>query len=256
MFLSSVVDTLNLKISIRTLPCEIQRLKFQTMIEISKNIVSPLVKLFAKGTHVERAGSVVYVHKCAKMVATITKLLFCTEEVPVLVEGQNLSSIRYMDPITKILYHNYIMAACKLLYPNVVKLEDGSFQQYGETLKKFNREIYQWSMNNKLNVSDENLHGSLFSISDVKQSQISRTICHNSKGIISREAFRDSDGKYSHENFIHGNAQFQKQFFLTNEITIFRNLKTESLYVWLKAKDIAVSVLTIYLILQVVKNFP
>ena len=170
--------------------------------------------------------------------------------------GSEFFSIRYMDPITKILYHNYTMAACNPLFPNVVKLEDGSFQQYGETLKKFNREIYQWSMNNNLSVSNENLHCSLFSISDVKQSQIAKAFCHNSKGIISRETFRDSDGKYSHENFIHWNAQFQKQFFLTNEITIFRNLKTESLYVWLKAKDIAVSVLTVYLIFQVVKNFP
>ena len=63
------------------------------------------------------------------MVATITKLHFCTEEVPVLVEGQNFSSIRYMDPITKILYLNYTIAACNPLFPNVVKLEDGSFQQ-------------------------------------------------------------------------------------------------------------------------------
>ena len=46
------------------------------------------------------------------------------------------------------------------------------------------------------------------------------------------------------------------QFFQTNEITVFNNLKTENLYVWLKAKDIAVSVLTVYLIFQVVKNFP
>ena len=159
------------------------------MIEISKNIVSPSVALFEKGTHVERAGSVLYVHKCAKMVATITKLSFCTEEVPVLVESQNFSSIRFMDPIRKILYHYYTIAACNPLYPNGVNLEDGSFQHYGETLKKFNREIYQWSMNNNLNVIDENLHRSLFFISDVKQSQIARTIRHNSKGIISREAF-------------------------------------------------------------------
>ena len=39
------------------------------------------------------------------------------------------------------------------------------------------------------------MHRSLFSISEVKQSQIARIIRHNSQGIISREAFRDSDGK-------------------------------------------------------------
>ena len=129
------------------------------------------------------------------MVATIIKLPFCTEEVPVLEEGQNFSSIRYMDTITKILCPNYEIAACNPLYPNVVKIEDGSFQQYGEALKKINREIYQWSMHINSNVSDENLHRSLFSISDVKQSQIARTIRLDSKEIISREAFGDSDGK-------------------------------------------------------------
>ena len=64
------------------------------------------------------------------------------------------------------------------------------------------------------------------------------------------------DRKYNHDNFVHWNNQFQQEIFLAKEITIFRNLKTESLYVWLKAKDIAVSVLTVYLIFQFVKKFP
>ena len=95
----------------------------------------------------------------------------------------------------------------------VVKLEDGSFQQYGETLKKFDHEIFRWPMNNDLNSSDQNLHRSLFSTSNLKKSQIIRTIGHNSKGIISREAFRDSDGKYNHDNFVHWNNQFQQEIF-------------------------------------------
>ena len=127
----------------RRLQCEIQRLKIQTMNEISKHTVSSSVTFFETGTHVERAGSVLYVHKCAKTVATKTNFPYCSEEFPALVEGQNFSSIRYMDPITKIWYHNYTVAKCNPLYPKVVKLEHGSFQQYGETLKKFNREIYQ-----------------------------------------------------------------------------------------------------------------
>ena len=84
------------------------------------------------------------------MVATITKLTFCTEEVPVLIKGQNISSIRYLEPLTKNLYRNCIIAACNPPYPNVATLEDSSFQQYGETLKKFDHEIYQWPMNNDL----------------------------------------------------------------------------------------------------------
>ena len=50
------------------------------MIEISENIVGPSVTLFEKGNHVERAGSLLYVHICAKMVATINKLPFSTEK--------------------------------------------------------------------------------------------------------------------------------------------------------------------------------
>ena len=73
------------------------------MIEKSKNLVSPSVTLLKEGTHVERAGSVLYVLKCAKMVATITKLRFSTGGVSLLVDGQNQNlSIRYINPITKI----------------------------------------------------------------------------------------------------------------------------------------------------------
>ena len=45
------------------------------------------------------------------MVSTKTKLLFCTEEVPVFEEGQNFSSIRYMDPITKF-FKSYLYNRC------------------------------------------------------------------------------------------------------------------------------------------------
>ena len=106
------------------------------------------------------------------------------------------------EPITQILYHKFTVAQCNPLYPNVVKLEDVGYQQYGETLKKFNREIYQWLMKINSNVSDENLHRSIFSTSDKKQSQIAWKICHNSKRIISRDNFQDLDGKYCHETFI------------------------------------------------------
>ena len=98
---------------IRTLQCKIQRLKNQTLIEkYQKSIVSPSVTLFEKGIHIERAGSDLYLHKNVKMVATTTKLHFCTE-VLVLVEGHIFFSIRYMDPIIKILYHSYTIAATR-----------------------------------------------------------------------------------------------------------------------------------------------
>ena len=71
--------------------------------------MSPPVALFEKRNHVERAVSVLYVLNCAKMVATIFKLPLCREELPVLIEGQNVSSIGHFDPFTKVLYHNNTM---------------------------------------------------------------------------------------------------------------------------------------------------
>ena len=56
------------------------------MIDLSKNVFRPSVTLIEPETHIKRAG--LYVRKCVKMVAKITKLPFCAE-VPVLLEGQN-----------------------------------------------------------------------------------------------------------------------------------------------------------------------
>ena len=178
------------------------------MIKISENVVSPSVTLFGPGSHVEREGSVLYVYKCAKMVATITKLTFCTEEVPVLIQGQNFSSIRFLEPLTKILYHNYTIAACNSLYPNVVKLEDGSFQQYGETLKKFDNEIYQWPMNNDLNSSDQNLHRSLFSTPDLKK----ESNCLNNTPSVDKRSETRMENTIMTILYI-GTTSFNKKFF-------------------------------------------
>ena len=84
------------------------------MAETSINVVSPSVTLFEKSTHVERAGSVLYVHKSAKMVATVIRLPLCTEAVPVSIGGQT-SSIRHMNPLTEILYLTYTLAELNLL---------------------------------------------------------------------------------------------------------------------------------------------
>ena len=54
--------------------------------------------------------------------------------------------------------------------------------------------------------------------------------------------------KYRHQNFIHWIDQFLQEIFRAKEIPIFRNLKSENFYFWLKSKDIAVLVLKVYLI--------
>ena len=51
--------------------------------------------------HVERAGAVLYVHKCAKVFVPVIDSLFCTEELLIMSSDNSSEGIRYMDPIFK-----------------------------------------------------------------------------------------------------------------------------------------------------------
>ena len=65
----------------------------------------------AVGMHVEKAGGVVYLRRCAKMEVSVIENTFCTEEVPEGLARDGKSVIRYMHPITRIFYTNYTMTA-------------------------------------------------------------------------------------------------------------------------------------------------
>ena len=59
----------------------------------------------ALGTHAERAGGRLYVHRCAKFIVHAVENQFCTEEVPIRVSSDNSSEgIRYMDPASRVFY--------------------------------------------------------------------------------------------------------------------------------------------------------
>ena len=67
------------------------------------------------------------VHKSAKVVVSVTEIMFCTEEVPVTVSSDNSSEgIRYMDPISKVFYRILTQTFCSPLYSNALELLNGS----------------------------------------------------------------------------------------------------------------------------------
>ena len=71
------------------------------------------------GTHAERAGGILYVYRCAKLMIHVVENLFCTEEVPIRVSSDNSSEgIRYMDPISRVFYRNFTLINCNPMYPN------------------------------------------------------------------------------------------------------------------------------------------
>ena len=85
----------------------------------------------ALGTHAERAGGIFYVHSCAKVIVHVVENQFCNEEVPNRVFTDNSSEgIRYMDPISRVLYRNFTLSNCNTMYPNDLELQNGSWITY------------------------------------------------------------------------------------------------------------------------------
>ena len=91
-----------------------------------------LSKQNALGTHAERAGGILYVHRCAKIIMHVVENQFCTEEVTIMVSFYNTSEvIRYMDPISRVFYRNFTLINCNPMYPNGLELQNGSWITYG-----------------------------------------------------------------------------------------------------------------------------
>ena len=87
------------------------------------------------GLHAEKAGGLLYVHRCAKVLVEIITLEFCTEEVPVQMIVNGTALLRFMDPISRVLYRNFTLSLCNPLYPNALNLRNGSWLTYGNELK-------------------------------------------------------------------------------------------------------------------------
>ena len=80
----------------------------------------------ALGTHAERAGGLLYVHECAKVIVNVVENQFFTVEVPIRVSSDNSSEgIRYMDPISRVFSRNFTLINCNFNYPNAPELQSG-----------------------------------------------------------------------------------------------------------------------------------
>ena len=85
----------------------------------------------AQGTHAERAGGILHVHRYAKVIVHVVENQFCTEEVPNRVFTVNSSEgIRYMDPISRVFYRNFTLSNCNTMYPNALELQNVSWITY------------------------------------------------------------------------------------------------------------------------------
>lgn len=115
---------------IKTEICKSRHLILNGLVSLASNLDNP--NLFVGtgsmvGIHAEKAGAVLYVHKCAKVSLRLADFGDCTEEVPVILEGSN--EIRFMNPITQVVYPNYTIAPCDPIFPYMYKTVEGMWMR-------------------------------------------------------------------------------------------------------------------------------
>ena len=80
--------------------------------------------------HAEKVGAVLFVHKCIQVEAGIADFPYCTEEVPVLLGNE--TQIRFMNPITQVVYPNYTLTACDPIAAYMYCTLEGIWMHYGD----------------------------------------------------------------------------------------------------------------------------
>ena len=134
----------NLK-QIELLNCHIETLHRAMILTTPINGNSHQIFLFqqnALGRHAERAGGILYVHRCAKVIVHVVENQFNTEEKPIRVSSDNSSEgIRYVDPISRVFYRNFTLINCNPMYPNALELQTGSWITYGRRIQLIDKPI-------------------------------------------------------------------------------------------------------------------
>ena len=100
----AVYETKDFWVKMDVQKCKVDHLKEQLKLSIISIKESVVLGVESVGMHLERAGGVVYLHRCAKREVIVIKNTFCTEEVPVRLYRDGDSVIRYMHLISSFLY--------------------------------------------------------------------------------------------------------------------------------------------------------
>ena len=182
----------NLK-QIELLNCHIEKLHRAMILTTSINGKSHQIFLSQQNalvTNAERAGGILYVHRCAKVIVHVIENQFCTEEVPVRVFSDNTSEvIRYLDP---------------------------------------------------------NSMEGLFNDKDLELIKRAQRLRHSRKTITGREVFLGQGGLYGQETLEYFNTdlKYNNQW---HELLIFEYLGNEVKQFWHVAREITISLMTIFI---------
>ena len=194
--------------------CNTRQMILNGLISLASNLDNPNLFLGSGsmlGIHAEKAGAVLYVHKCVKVEARIADFPYCTEEVPVLLG--NDTQIRFMNPITQVVYPNYTLTACDPIAPYMYRTSEGIWMHYGDDYSVA-RTPESLSVFSHLDFSDNlpSLHtAGLFSYQNLRQSAKARVLKYSRRTISGREVYLGPRSQYSHPGLMHFNPSVSEE---------------------------------------------
>ena len=232
--------------------CQIDSMEKKLKSNLIANIDSMVLGEEMKGRHIERAGEVLYIHRCAKMEVTLVTNTFCTEEVPVRLGHANETVVKYMNPVSRVFYSNYTLAECNPVYPNLVRINNGSWVTYGTRIELARVVPSSYNNGSRPGLRPHEFVGlmgnGLFTLEDLMLSNQARALKHSRTTVVGREVYRGSAGNYLHENFFHLNFPDRQLGFSWGVVKCFQTVKQETLRGWWMAREIALTLLTLTLI--------
>ena len=72
------------------------------------------------GFYAEKAGAMLYAHRCAKVAVHIADFPYCTEVVPVIMDKS--TKTKFTNPIIEVVYPDFTLTSCDQLLLICIKL--------------------------------------------------------------------------------------------------------------------------------------
>ena len=234
--------------------CKTRQMILNGLISLASNLDNPNLFLGTGsmvGFHAEKAGAVLYVHKCAKVAVHIADSPYCTEEVPAIMD--NSTTIKFMKPITQVVYPNYTLTSCDPIAPYMYKTAEGIWMHYGSD-HFVARNPESLSVFSHLDFADNlpSLHtAGLFSYENLRKSARARVLKYSRRTIAGREVYLEAGNKYSHPGLSQFNTNLRTELSGLATWRYLESLENLAAGSWYWAEKATLSVLTLFAILGV-----
>ena len=236
---------------IKTEICNTRQMILNGLISLASNLDNPNLFLGSGsmvGIHAEKAGAVLYIHKCAKVEARIADFAYCTEEVPVIMKNE--TTVKFMNPITQVIYPNFTLTSCDPIAPYMYRSAEGIWMHYGND-HSVARQPESLSVFSHLDFSDNlpSLHtAGLFSYQNLRLSAKARVLKYSRRTISGREVYLGPRSQYTHPGLSYFNPSISADLDNIAAWKYLEHLQSAASGGWYYAERVTVVVLTAFAI--------